>query len=86
MPKLWNAAGLSAVETREIAVQRTFADFEDYWVTSLLGSSIAPMVAAMAPKDVEQLKMRVRARMPADSEGHITCGARANAVKGHLPR
>jgi len=51
-----------------------------------MGSSIAPMVAAMAPKDVEQLKMRVRARMPADSEGHITCGARANAVKGRLPR
>ena len=77
---------LAAVETRKIAVQRTFADFEDFWVTSLMGSSIAPMVAAMAPKDVEQLKMGVRARMPGDCEGHITCGARANAVKGRLPR
>jgi ubiquinone/menaquinone biosynthesis C-methylase UbiE len=86
MRKLWNAAGLTAVETREIAVQRTFADFEDFWATSLMGSSIAPTVAAMAPKDVEQLKMRVRARMPADSEGRVTCGARANAVKGRLPR
>ena len=86
MRKLWNASALAAVETRKIAVQRTFPDFEDFWVTSLMGSSIAPMVAAMAPKDVEQLKMRVQARMPADSKGHITCGARANAVKGRLPR
>lgn len=86
MRKLWNAAALAAVETREIAVQRTFADFEDFWVTSLMGSSIGSMVAAMAPKDVEQLKMGVRARMPGDCEGHITCGARANAVKGRLPR
>src|ERR1700736_6656595 len=28
---LWTGARLDAVETREIAVQRTFADFEDFW-------------------------------------------------------
>lgn len=84
--KLWSAAGLEAVETREIAVQRTFADFEDFWTTSLLGSSIASAIAAMAPKDLERLKMRVHARMPADRAGRITCGVRANAIKGRLPR
>ena len=31
---LWTGAGLVAVETREIAVQRIFADFEDFWSTS----------------------------------------------------
>jgi ubiquinone/menaquinone biosynthesis C-methylase UbiE len=86
MRKLWSAAGLEEVETREIAVARTFADFEDFWTTSLMGSSIAPMIAAMTPKDVEQLKMRVRARMPADGAERITCGARANAIKGRLPK
>jgi len=85
MRKLWNAAGLEAVETREISVQRTFADFEDFWTTSLTGSSIAATVAAMEAKDLEQLKMRVRARIPADNAGRITNGARANAVKGRLP-
>jgi hypothetical protein len=40
----------------------------------------------MTPKDVEQLKMRVHARMPADSAGRITYAARANAVKGRLPK
>ena len=32
--ELWTGAGLEAVETREITVQRTFADFDDFWTTS----------------------------------------------------
>ncbi|HEY4773432.1 MAG TPA: methyltransferase domain-containing protein [Xanthobacteraceae bacterium] len=83
---LWTGAGLEAVETREISVQRTFADFEDFWTTSLLGSSIRPTIAAMAAGDVEALKTRLRARLPADASGRITYGARANAVKGRVPK
>jgi ubiquinone/menaquinone biosynthesis C-methylase UbiE len=86
MRELWNGAGLEAVETREIAVQRTFADFEDFWTTSLMGASIAPTVVAMTPKDAAHLKKAVRARIPADATGRITYGARANAIKGRLPR
>ncbi len=82
---LWTSAGLDAVETREITVQRTFVDFGDFWTTNLLGSSIGPIVAAMASGDAEQLKARVRARLPADAAEHITYGARANAVKGRVP-
>jgi len=83
--ELWTNAGLEAVETREIAVQRTFADFDDFWITSLGSSLLGPAVAAMAAADVETLKARVRARMPADAKGRITYGARANAVKGRVP-
>jgi len=83
---LWTNAGLEAIETREIAVQRTFADFDDFWTTSLLGSSVGPTVAAMAPGDRELLKSRVCARLPADTDGRITYGARANAVKGHVAK
>jgi ubiquinone/menaquinone biosynthesis C-methylase UbiE len=82
---LWTSANLDAVETREIAVQRTFADFDDFWTTSLLGSSIGPTVAAMAAGDVERLKARLRTRLPADAAGRITYGARANAIKGRVP-
>ena len=32
---LWTGAGLEAVETREITVHRTFADFDDFWMTKL---------------------------------------------------
>jgi hypothetical protein len=83
---LWTDAGLDAVETRKITVQRTFADFDDFWTTSLLAASIRPTVAAMAAEDVELLKTRVRARLPADVAGRITYRARANAVKGRVPK
>jgi SAM-dependent methyltransferase len=33
MRELWTGAGLDAVETREITVRPTFADFDDYWTT-----------------------------------------------------
>jgi ubiquinone/menaquinone biosynthesis C-methylase UbiE len=82
---LWTGAGLEAVETRVIAVQRTFADFDDFWTTTL-GSSVGQTVAAMASSDVELLKARMRARLPADAAGRITYGAHANAVKGRVPK
>jgi SAM-dependent methyltransferase len=84
--ELWTGAGLEAVATREIAVQRTFADFDDFWATTVSGASVAPTIAAMAPGDVDLLKTRVRARLPADAAGRITYGARANAIKGRLPK
>ena len=82
---LWTEAGLEAVETREITVQRTFADFDEFWTTCLLAASIRPMIAAMASGDVERLKTRVHERLPADAAGRITCSARANATKGRVP-
>lgn len=82
---LWTGAGLEAVETREIAVQRTFADFGDFWATILGGPSVGPKLAAMAPGDTAVLQARVRARLPVDASGRITYGARANAVKGRVP-
>jgi|SoiMethySBSTD1v2_1073268.scaffolds.fasta_scaffold313499_1 ubiquinone/menaquinone biosynthesis C-methylase UbiE len=83
---LWTAAGLEAVETRDIAVTRTFADFDDFWMTNLKSPALGPTLGAMASEDVETLKSRLRARLPADSQGHITCGARAHAVKGRRPK
>ena len=83
---LWANAGLQAVDTREITVQRTFADFDDFWNSSTITGSIGPTLAAMSVGDVELLKSRVRARVPTDAAGRITQSARANAIKGHVPK
>lgn len=82
---LWMGAGLDAIETREITVRRTFADFDDYWTTILAGPSVRPALAAMASEDIELLKARMRTRLPADAAGRITVSGRANAVKGRVP-
>ena len=86
MRALWVGAGLHAVETREITVQRTFADFDDYWKTILVEPNVGPKAAAMASEDLARFKMRMRDRLPADSMGRITYSARANAVKGQVPK
>jgi SAM-dependent methyltransferase len=85
MRDLWTGAGLEALETREITVQRTFADFDDYWTTILGGASVRSRLAAMAAEDLALLKTRMRARLPPDAAGRIICSARANAVKGRVP-
>ena len=87
MRDLWTMAGLDAVETRQITVERTFADFEEFWAITALGSpSTRPTVAAMSPTNVELFKTRVRARLPVDAAGRITYGSRANAIKGVYQR
>ena len=83
---LWIGAGLDAVETRDITVQRTFADFDDFWTIGVSSPSARPTIAAMASNDIELLKARVRARLPGNAEGRITYSARANAVKGRVPK
>ena len=83
---LWNGAGLEAVETREITVQRTFADFDEFWKIGLLGNSISPILARMTPADAEAVKAKSRARLPANAAGGITYSARANAIKGRVPK
>lgn len=82
---LWTDARLDAVETREIIVQRTFADFDDYWTTVLGAPSVGAILAALASEELAPLKKILRARLPADAAGRITCSARANAVKGRVP-
>ncbi len=82
---LWTGAGFEAAETREITVERTFADFDDFWATNLKSSSVGPVVSAMPAGDVARLKAQVRERLPADAAGRIICRARANAIKGRLP-
>ncbi|MEO6223384.1 MAG: methyltransferase domain-containing protein [Vicinamibacterales bacterium] len=82
MRDLWTGAGLDAVDTRAIVVQRTFANFDDYWTTILGGASVAARLALMTVDDLALLRARMRAILPADPDGRITYSARANAVRG----
>jgi SAM-dependent methyltransferase len=82
---LWTGAGLQAVETRAITVQRTFADFEDYWTTILGAPHASATLGKMTPADLALLQARMRQILPADATGRITYSARANAVKGNVP-
>ena len=86
LQQLWAGAGLEAIDTLEINVSRTFADFEEFWTINLMGPTIGPTVADLTPRQVEKLKRRVRARLAVNTGGPITFVARAHAIKGRLPQ
>lgn len=86
MRELWTGAGLDAVETRVISVQRTFADFEDYWATILGSPSAGRPLAAMPSDALARLRARLEAQLSPASDGTITYSASANAVKGRVGR
>jgi ubiquinone/menaquinone biosynthesis C-methylase UbiE len=82
---LWSAEGLQEVQTRSIEVQRTFANFDDYWTTIVGGPSVSARLAAMPPEQLTLLKAKMRESLPTDAAGRISYSARANAIKGIVP-
>ena len=81
----WMDAGLVDVETRELVVQRRYADFDAFWAAARKGPRIAPRMSEMPGGDAELLKKRLRERLPTAADGSITYPARANAVRGRKP-
>lgn len=81
---LWAKLGLSNVETRELVVERSFADFEDYWL-SMVVSSPSGIVDRLTDVEIAELRQRLRARLPESARGEITVHASATAIKGRKP-
>lgn len=82
LAQLWTDAGLRDVETREITVTRDFADFDEFWSSGMLNSTVGPAVSAMTPGDVALLRERLAKHLTIGSDGRVSYVARANAVKG----
>ena len=85
MHELWQVAGIEAIETRDITVRRSFADFDEFWHASTRTGSVRPALAAMPPGEVERFRQRLRGRLPTDDQGRISYTSRANAIKGRIP-
>jgi ubiquinone/menaquinone biosynthesis C-methylase UbiE len=84
MRDLWSGAGLIDIETRGMAVERTFPDYNAWWATSILMPSVAAAIRGMPRENLERLKGRMRAHLPANADGTVTHRVQANAVKGRL--
>jgi SAM-dependent methyltransferase len=82
---LWTGAKLKSVEARAITVERSFANFDDFWNTATMAASLRPVLDAMTSGGADLLKARVRAHLPGDADGRVVIQGRANAIKGRLP-
>jgi SAM-dependent methyltransferase len=82
LSRLFRSAGLGDVEVRAIEVPTHFRDFDDYWSPFLGGQGPAPSYAmSLSEERRAELRERVRASLPSDSEGGIPLTARAWAIR-----
>lgn len=79
---LWQGAGLRDVDSREIAVERTFPDFETLWAITLTGPRVASVTATLTPEKKSEIRTELRTRLGVSEAGPVTIRARANAVQG----
>jgi ubiquinone/menaquinone biosynthesis C-methylase UbiE len=86
MRAIWKEAGFAAVETEVIRIRVNFSSFDDFWESNTVpvGPS-GKALAELTPGAREQLKARLRERLPIAADGSIAYEAFANAVKGLAP-
>jgi SAM-dependent methyltransferase len=80
---LWTAAGLRGTSVDAIEVPARFAGFADYWTPFLGGQGPAPgYLASLTEHQRRTVRELLRARLPAEPDGHLSLTARAWAVRG----
>lgn len=83
LQRLFEARGLTKVETRAIDIVTQFRDFDDYWRPFLGGQGPAPGYAMSLNEAARsRLRERLRESLPFASDGSIPLVARAWAVRG----
>ena len=83
----WREHRLQDVTEEALTIRTQFRSFDDYWSPFLEKQGPAgAYVATLAPRDREQLRLRLRRRLLGDASDHpILLGARAWAVRGDVP-
>lgn len=80
---LWRGSGFGDVVTRAIDVSTVFRDFDDYWTPFLGGQGPAPGYAmSLDSRRRNELRDRIRSRLPIAAGGSISLIARAWGVCG----
>jgi SAM-dependent methyltransferase len=76
---LFASSGLEGTESQIIDIPLAFDDFNDFW------SSLSPEIYRhLQSSDVDRLKAALRENLSADTNGRISYGARAIAIRGRV--
>ncbi|MCC7449582.1 MAG: class I SAM-dependent methyltransferase [Anaerolineae bacterium] len=83
LTQLFEATGLTNVQTLPIDIPTDFKDFDDFWSPFLGGQGSAPSYVAVLNEDQRvALRERLRAALPTAIDGSIPLVARSWAVRG----
>jgi hypothetical protein len=87
LQSMWEAAGLESIETRPISITVAFSSFEDFWESNTL--PVGPLgmaIQTMSTEAKEQIRARLREQLAIGADGSIAFEARANAIRGRVPK
>ena len=83
LEELFRDAGLENVQSTAIDVPAHFQDFDDYWLPFLGGQgTVASYAMSLSEEHRNELRERIRARLPIAVDGSIRMLLRAWGVKG----
>ncbi|WP_249688562.1 class I SAM-dependent methyltransferase [Microvirga sp. 3-52] len=85
LQRLFREAGLADVAVTAIDITTEFESFDDYWAPFLGGTGSGPKYCMSLTEPArEELRERLRARLPTGPDGEILLAARAWAVRGRV--
>ena len=86
--ELWKKAGLVNVQEKPLAIDQTYASFDDYWGPFLRGAGPGgAYVVSLSEERRRQLEARMRKRLLGNREdGVFVLEARAWCVRGEVPK
>jgi len=82
LQKLWAEAGLKSIESKQINVERSFVDFEEFWNVTTSSPAVSVVFDDLEPDLVMEIWSSVKNELQPDASGKIICEAHANAIKG----
>lgn len=82
LENLWSDAGISAIETRQIMVERIFESIDEYWEITSLVPTVQHIIPLLSIAQIDEVKERLKEHLSVDDEGKISQRATANAIKG----
>jgi SAM-dependent methyltransferase len=86
MQEFWEKAALDSIETRVIRIPVVYSDFDEFWDSNTV--PIGPqgkLIDGMSANERDELRTRLRGRLPIASDGSVVYESFANAVKGRVP-
>ncbi|MHA2252189.1 MAG: class I SAM-dependent methyltransferase, partial [Candidatus Kariarchaeaceae archaeon] len=83
LQELFSSCGVKQIQTEEIVIETSFSDIDEYWTPFLGGQGPAGSYLQMLDeKGKDEIRDRIKERLPISDNGSINLIARAFAIKG----
>ena len=82
LKSLWSGAGINAIESQKISVERKFKDINEYWSITSLTPNIQHIIPHLTTDQIDEVKGKLQQQLSIGSDGSISQVATANAIKG----